>query len=375
MKKILLIVQSLGIGGQERIAINTYESIREKYDVSFVVFQNAKVQYEHSFDVINLNIPASQNKIKKVINQIRRGIRLIKLRRKLKTDVAISFGTTANISNSLSGIFSRGKTVSAIHSFGSLKQKSMIKFILKHSDKVICIAKDMQQEVLREFPKASNTVVVENGYDVDKIVAESQEPLEQLQFKNTVVTMGRLAPVKAFDRLIKAFSVAKKSCPELNLVILGKGELLDTLQDVAKDEMVADSVHFLGYQKNPYAYLKHADLFVLSSLSEGFPNALIEALSCELPIVSLDCRSGPREILSEVYGNGRIKGIIEEKYGVLVEYSNIEAENVELLAQAIVRVMKNQDLRNKYIANAMERARQFSLEVYKEKLINLIDSM
>ena len=216
MKKILLVVQSLGIGGQEKIALNTYECLRDKYDVSFVVFHNAKVEYEHTFDVINLNVPPSKHKITKIVNQVRRILKLTTLRRKMKIDVSISFGMTANISNSLSRLFSHGKTVTSIHSFGSLKQKSILRLIAKHSDKMICIAREMQEEVLRILPKAKNTIVIENGYDVESIISKSEEHIEQELPPRSVIAMGRLAPVKAFERLIKAFAVAKKSCNDIN---------------------------------------------------------------------------------------------------------------------------------------------------------------
>ena len=189
-----------------------------------------------------------------------------------------------------------------------------------------------------------------------------------------ISAMGRLDNVKRFDRLIKAFAIVKASKPEANLIILGKGSLDDYLSNLANTEGVSDSVHFLGYQKQPFSFLKKADVFVLCSKTEGFPNALIEALACELPIVSVDCPSGPREILSEKFSNEPIVGIVQEKYGVLVENTPDEKLIVELLAKAIISLIDSPNKQQQYKANSIERANQFDLKIYKEKIINLIES-
>ena len=374
MKKILLVVPSLGIGGQEKIAINTAHCLKDDYDVKLVVFNREDVEFDTTYEIVNLNAPPKKGTFAKFINQIRRIFKLASLRRKEKADFVISFGYTANITNVGSDLLSCGKTITSIHGFSKVKKALSLKMTLMLSDKVICIAKAMQTELLKIYPKAKNTVVVENGYDIDDVIEKSNEPIDETFPKNTVIAMGRLDKVKGFDRLIKAISIVKKSVPSVNLIIVGKGELLDNLSDIAKSEGISNSVHFLGFKKNPYCYLRQADIFVLSSRNEGFPNALIESLACQKPIVATDCESGPREILSEVYSDEKIRGIVEEKYGILVEHSGDENYTVKLLADAILSLIENPEKCRLYKERALARARTFDETAYKNKIVNIMST-
>lgn len=111
-----------------------------------------------------------------------------------------------------------------------------------------------------------------------------------------ILACGRLKEVKDFALLLNAFArvVQRRSC---RLIILGEGPLRASLTDLAKQLGVADKVSLPGFADNPYAFMARASLFVLSSRREGLPTALIEALACGCPCVSVDCPSGPAEIL------------------------------------------------------------------------------
>ena len=115
------------------------------------------------------------------------------------------------------------------------------------------------------------------------------------------------------------------------------------MQKYAQAAGIAQHIIFAGFQPNPYSYEAKCDLYVLSSINEGFPNTLVEALACGLPIVAADCKTGPREILMERYEDKTAQGLERVDYGILVPPfaadDSCEPEKDELLAQAIVEML------------------------------------
>jgi glycosyltransferase involved in cell wall biosynthesis len=110
------------------------------------------------------------------------------------------------------------------------------------------------------------------------------------------MAMGRLQREKAYDVLLRAFSSVLKALPQAKLTILGEGPLEAQLKKQAVELGIECAVAFPGFQKNPWPYMKHADLFVLGSRFEGLPNALLEALALGTSVVATDCPGGVREI-------------------------------------------------------------------------------
>jgi len=138
-----------------------------------------------------------------------------------------------------------------------------------------------------------------------------------------VLGVGRLTKAKNFETLIQAFSIVLETI-SAKLIILGEGEERSNLENLVRQLNLVNEVDLPGFTENPYSYMKRAKLFVLSSLWEGLPTVLIEALSCGTQVVSTDCPSGPREILE----NG--------KWGTLVAVNDGQA-----LANAMIDAIKN----------------------------------
>lgn len=138
-----------------------------------------------------------------------------------------------------------------------------------------------------------------------------------------ILGVGELSQRKDFATLIKAFALVKKA-RACRLVILGEGRERERLKALALEYAVAEDVALLGYQDNPYPYMAHAAVFVLTSRWEGLGFVLIEALALGTPVVSTDCPSGPREVLCD------------GKYGPLVEVGDSSR-----LAGAVIEVLNN----------------------------------
>jgi glycosyltransferase involved in cell wall biosynthesis len=159
-----------------------------------------------------------------------------------------------------------------------------------------------------------------------------------LESEYSLIAIGALKPAKGFDNLLRALSHLRKRC-DARLLILGEGPLRLDLERLAANLDVSESVYLPGFRSNPGVFLKHSDVFVLSSNWEGFGNVIVEALAAQIPVVATNCRSGPAEILE----GGR--------YGRLVPVGDPVA-----LSQAIEEILSG---KNCFLA-AQERAQDFS---------------
>lgn len=165
-----------------------------------------------------------------------------------------------------------------------------------------------------------------------------------------LLAVGKLKTIKDFATLLKAFSLIPSNL-DARLLILGEGECRAELELQAKKLGIQDRVFMPGFITDPTPFYKQADLFVLTSIAEGFGNVVAEALAVGLPVVSTDCPSGPREILSD------------GKFGSLVPVGDSKA-----LALAIVKSLNIAHDRTELIA----RAQYFSIDKAAEKYIDIL---
>lgn len=170
--------------------------------------------------------------------------------------------------------------------------------------------------------------------------------------RNYILAVGRLKSVKDYPTLIKAFALLQVELSHLNLVILGDGELKADLIKLINTLKLEDKVHLVGFKNDLYRWYSFADLFVLSSINEGFGNVLVEAMQFGLPIVSTDCESGPREILAH------------GKYGKLVPVGDSKA-----LADACYRLLNT----GHDSLMLRERAKDFSIEKIGKQYLDKIN--
>ena len=365
---VLVVCPSLGIGGREKIALITVQVLENLgYHVIFVVFQRRNVEYSFQGEMINLNIPASSGTARKVLAQIKRSFQLYRLRKKYKACAVYSLGEAANITNVTSGLACSGKTIVSIHGSGEVKNGLLQRFVFSKADCVVCIAQDMKQALLSLYPGIKNATVIENGYELPRI---TQKEKPQMPFPH-LVSMGRLTKVKGFDRLLKSMKTIRDAIPNTTLTLIGEGECESELKDLAIRLGLQEAVNFKGYLADPLPTLQENDIYVLASLEEGFPNALIEALHCGLPVIAADCRTGPREILSAEYKPAPVQGIKFEKYGVLVKDSSEGFE--DRFAQAVLQLWNDRAAMKYYHEHGPDRAGVFSKERYQERLKKLLD--
>ncbi len=384
-KRIMLIVPMLDQGGLERVCAATARLLNKEYAVHLVVFNTTGMIYDVSgVDMTDLNLGAVDGRFGKVRNVFRRVRRVKKLKKELDIQLSYSFGPTANLVN----VLSKHKDVTwiGVRGYGALNSKGSMRLTCGLADRVVSCTRVMEQEIDRQFhPKKSAAVY--NPCDIEEITRLSrcgtaaEFDLFLARKGKTVVSMGREHDVKGFWHLVKAVSLVRKKMPDVKLMIIGAGDY-SAYRTLAEQLGMGDDVLFTGVQSNPFALLKKADVYALTSESEGFPNALIEAMAVGLPCVSANCLTGPAEILHEDYGECRDENrVFHADYGILtgvfhggrdMDAAHFTAEE-KRFAQELAALLADAGLYRRYQDAARKRAQAFGMEAYLKHIRNLIE--
>lgn len=192
-----------------------------------------------------------------------------------------------------------------------------IKKLYAKADGIIAVSQGVADDLLSILGSAAPVITTANNPVITPTLQDKAKQSVTHQWFGegkppVILGIGRISRAKNFPLLIKSFAQLRQQ-RECRLMILGSGKKQDRLLKLANKLGVREDIDLLGYQENPYAFLKHASLFVLSSLWEGSPNVLTEALATGCPVVSTDCPSGPKETLQ----NG--------KFGPLVPVNDVDA--------------------------------------------------
>lgn len=381
-RNVLLMVPLLDQGGLERICALTARLLKDKCNLCLVVFSTKNMFYDvGGVELIDLNLGSRADIMGKICNVFRRIRAVKKIKRERETEITYSFGPTANLVNVLSRV--KDSIWVGIRGYGALSDKKSMKLLCSRADRVICCAKVMADDILKEFaPKEVECLY--NPCDIEKIEELEKEEVqeEHRAFFSTdrklLVSMSRADDVKGFWHQIKALALVKKEIPNAGLVIVGDGDFSE-YEKLAEDLGVRESVLFAGLQKNPFCYLKRGDLYLLTSATEGFPNSLVEAMATGLPVLSVNCKTGPAEILSEDYRQAAEQHkVYRGAYGVLLPLMNpvknldasVTEEEEKILAQEAVWLLQNPDERQRLGKAAKKRSQDFSVSKYVEQLIN-----
>ncbi|MBI1388568.1 MAG: glycosyltransferase [bacterium] len=186
-----------------------------------------------------------------------------------------------------------------------------------------------------------NVAVIPNP--VFPLHVDEVEPCKEMTGEyRYIVAMGRLSAEKRFDRLISVFKDVASDFPDWRLIVIGEGPQRSSLENQIDELRIQDRVLLLGEKKTPFPYLKKADIFTLTSEFEGFPNSLLEAMSLGMPSVSMDCPSGPRNIIRD-----RIDGIL------------VPDGDWETFRESLVELMNSPDLRSTLGSRAVDVLERF----------------
>lgn len=335
--RIYMFIALMGMGGAERVCVSlANEFVRKGHEVHIVVLNLSNDVNTHLLDKRCQVHPLGVSRLRYA------ALPMIKFIKRHKPDTMLVFGNEMGI------ILGHLRTLHLIRTKIVLRVLNNVNISLSKEDHVSPVVEAYLQRQQKQMRKAEAVITqcqamgemllekklvereklyciynpVSKGV-VERVRRAGDEALAKAVKK--VVFIGRLDPQKQLDHLIDAFAGVKQRHPEAVLQLVGDGVLREKLQKKAVDMSLADSVLFEGMRKDIEHIYEQADTVVLSSLYEGMPNCLIEAIAAGIPIVSYDCPIGPSEI------------VVDGVNGFLVENGNIEMLS-DKISEALERV-------------------------------------
>lgn len=353
MKKILFVIHSLVGGGAEKVLVNLVNHLdRKKYDISVIAIFGGGINEKylakdiHFRTVFSKPFPGNSQLLKIFTPQ-----QLHRLCIREKYDIEISYleGVAARV---VSGCDDKNtKLISWIHveqhnmknlahSFRSHKEASRC---YERFDQIVCVSQYVKNDFINILDFKGNCIVLFNTVESDVILKQAKAPvdLHESDGKIRLIAVGTLKASKGYDILLRIICKLKKKY-NVHLYILGVGPLKEKLEKYVLDLQIDKDVTFLGYDTNPYKYVRNCDLFVCASQAEGFSTAATEALIVGTPVCTVDV-SGMKEMLGE-----------NNEFGVVTENSeNGLYEGIEML-------LDRPDMLKAYKVAAVTRGKAFS---------------
>jgi GalNAc-alpha-(1->4)-GalNAc-alpha-(1->3)-diNAcBac-PP-undecaprenol alpha-1,4-N-acetyl-D-galactosaminyltransferase len=330
--RIAFVLSSLAGGGAERVAVGLMGSLAAHgCAVTLVTLMDPTDDVyatPSGVDRVALSVSGATSSRRAAVTRNLRAVRELRAALgRLEPDVVVAFQTTPNVL-ALLAAGSRWPVVVSERVDPRAHDLPRPWPLLRDRTYRHAAAVVVQTESLREWATqrvgAQRTFVIPNP-----VVAGAQQPRPgEAQGSPTVVAVGRLTHQKGHDVLLRAFAVAAEAVPGWRLVVHGEGEERAALEELARTLGVADRVHLPGFCSEVPRALAAADLFVLASRYEGFPNALLEAMASGVPAIATRCPSGPDEIIDD----GRD--------GLLVDVDDMQG-----LAAAMLELMTDPDRR------------------------------
>lgn len=355
--RILFFVGAMNAGGAERVAatlVNAWAA--QGHQVMFVATHLQARQSFYPIDrAVHTHWLGKHLPRLPLPRIVRKWWAIRKLVKQQRPDVVVSFLTNVNVTVlactcGLKVPVIVSERTNPLHSQSAgAALKRLRRWLYPYAQAVVAQTEDSRQALQRLIPRLRPTqlAVLPNPLPDAVLEVTRSQPVTHTVAPH-VVALGRLASPKGFDQLIRVFAMVAASRPEWSLHIYGDGPLKGSLQQQVDQTGLATRIHLKGRTDQPWQALGKAQVFALSSLYEGFPNVLLEAMAMGLPCVTVDCPSGPRDMSDQ----GRYARLVPSK-------------DDEAFAQALAELMDDAALRGAL----GQRAAQWVVQRYRSEAV------
>lgn len=343
--RILLVANGISRAGTSRVLSLLSQEWAKQHQVEISLFRAGGEAYVMGGKIIQNGIPLKGC----VISQV---FYLYRLLKKEPFDKIIGFSEDANyplaMASRLAGV--QHKTVLTVHNpvqKFSKRVKNRVKRVYRYASKVIGVSAGVRDGLIGIGVPKDKVVFKPNPIDLNMVDTLLKEPCLTSLSKNKdtihFISVGRLHTHKGFDLLIRAFADTLLEVPNAHLWVVGEGSERSALERQILSLKLQNKVTLLGEHKNPFAIVKQADIYVMSSRLEGWPLVLMEAMATSKPVIAFDCPNGPDEIIQN------------SNQGILVPCGNLT------------------ELSNEMIVLSKEKARQVTLGESARRRIEAFD--
>jgi len=387
-KKVAFLINSLDTGGAQKILLTLYDEFIAQDLMNDIICLENKIDYKlnKSTNVILLsNKKPVRTGIFKFLSIPYFAFRLLLLVRKEKIDIIVSHLYRSNYINVLAQIFgSKHKSIIVNHMYVSFEKNKgllgktnlfLIRYLYAKANALVLISKKMLLDIKKHLKNHGNEIVIYNPHNKAEIEKKTLKPITEFKFKKSkyyLISVGRLIARKRVEDIIEAMSKLTNTYSNLELIILGDGPEKLKLEKLSDSLNLSTKIHFMGNVANPYKFISHSDIFILSSESEGLPNVIIEAMYCKTAVISTDCPTGPSEILNPKNNNlvKKNTSFLLGEYGILYPIADID-----LLVESIKFMIDNKTIKSELEKKAYKRANDFNKEKIANDYIELIDNL
>ncbi|MDA0326402.1 MAG: glycosyltransferase [Bacteroidetes bacterium] len=356
-KKIAIIIHSLGKGGEEKASANLSILLSDLGFETHLISALNYVDYEYKGQLLNLGV--LKDKDDSFFGRLRRFLVFYRYLKSERFDFIIDSRSRPNFFKQLlinKILYAHQKVVFVVHSYWLKnylpKQRLLAKLLYNNAFHLVAVSEEIKQRIQHEYGFDQVRTIYNCLSKSASIVNQDTPKLPQ----NFILFFGRIEDkVKNISLLIDGYSQSKLAQKNIKLVILGDGPDVIKLQEYAKKLQLLEFIEFRPFVPNPSSIIKNAIFSVLTSQYEGFPMVLIESLSQGTPVVSVDCKSGPKEVIQN------------EINGLMVENHNPNA-----LAKAFDRFLEDEQLYFHCKQNAKKSVEKFSTEIISKNWLNLL---
>lgn len=328
MKRLALYVSSLRRGGAERIALRMARALSDRYEVILLVNTVVGDQSYDASDCRVINLDMEKRSVT-AADRVKHNIsRLAKLRKVIKDqelECVIAFGTKQSVLLCFLKLFTNVKlvayeqTVVTVSRLGSLWY-NLFRVFYRLTDQIVIQTEEGKALLPERYQKRAQVIG-------NPIELPDEDRYSHIAKEDKAVALGRLVPVKGFDYMIDVFAESADR-HDWNLEIWGQGPERERLQAMIHQRGLSERILLRGVTRRPLEMLQSGKVFLLTSVNEGFPNALAEAMSMSLPCIAVDCPTGPKDLLSSTDDESPAAGVL------------IPREDKKAFSEALIRLIE-----------------------------------